>query len=117
MHDILRDASSKDWRPWARLEAPRGRRVPWPGEKVVNAIIGEEVEGTLRTAIYLQVDPIIAGANACDRFVLFSRHHGLTVRLSIPGFSGPDIAAMVLSTGPEFQLMTIHQGLRRYDRP
>ena len=117
MHDILRDASSKDWRPWARLEAPRGRRVPWPGEKVVNAIIGEEVEGTLRTAIYLQVDPIIAGANASDRFVFFSRHHSLTVRLSIPGFSGPDVAAIVLSTGPEFQLMTIHQGLRRYDRP
>ena len=116
MHDILRDASSKDWRSWARLEAPRCRRVPRPGEKVVNDIICEEVEGTLRTAIYLQVDPIIAGANACDRFVLFSRHHGLTVRLSIPGFSGPDIAAMVLSTGPEFQLMTIHQGLRRYDR-
>ena len=117
VHDILRGASSKDSRSWALLEVPRCRRVPRSGEKVVNGIIGEEVEDTLRTAIYLQVDPIIAGANACDRFVLFSRHHGLTVRLSIPGFSGPDVAAMVLSTGPEFQLMTIHQYLRRCDRP
>ena len=32
------------------------------GEKVVNGIIGEEVEGTLRTANYLLVDPIIAVA-------------------------------------------------------
>ena len=84
------------------MKVPRCRRVPQSGEKVVNGIIGEEVEDTLRTAIYLQVDPIIAGANAWDRFVLFSRHHGLTVRLSIPGLSGPDVAAMILSTGPVF---------------
>ena len=102
VHDILRGASSKDWRSWALLEVPRGRRAPRPGEKVVNGIIDEEVEGTLRTAIYLQVDPIIAGANAWGRFVLFSRHQGLTVRVSIPGFPGPDVAAMLLSTGPEF---------------
>ena len=102
VHDILRGASSKDWRSWARMEVPRCRRVPQSGEKVVNGIIGEEVEDTLRTAIYLQVDPIIAGANAWDRFVLFSRHQGLTVRLSIPGLSGPDVAAMILSTGPVF---------------
>ena len=100
VHGILRDASSKDWRYWARLEIPRCRRVPRSGEKVVNGIIGEEVEDTLRTAIYFQVDPIIAGANAWDRFVLFSRHHALTVRLSIPGLSGPEVAAMILSTGP-----------------
>ena len=102
VHGTLRGASSKDSRPWALLEVPRCRRAPRSGEKVVNGIIGEEVEDTLRTAIYLQVDPIIAGANAWDRFVLFSRHHGLTVRLSIPGLSGPDVAAMILSTGPVF---------------
>ena len=50
VHDILRGASSKDWRSWALLEVPRCRRVPRSGEKVVNGIIGEEVEGTLRTA-------------------------------------------------------------------
>ena len=67
---------------------------------MANDTIGEEVEDTLRTAIYLQVDPIIAGANAWDRFVLFSRHQGLTVRLSILRFSDPDMAAIFLSTGP-----------------
>ena len=100
MHDILRDASSKDWRSWARMEAPRCRRVPRSGEKVVNGIIGEEVEGTLGTSNYLLVNPIIAGANAWDRFVLFSRHQGLSVRFSFLRFSGPDMATMILSTGP-----------------
>ena len=59
---MLKDASSKGCRSWARLEVLRCRRVPRSGEKVVNGIIGEEVEGTLRTANYLLVDPIIAVA-------------------------------------------------------
>ena len=95
------------------MKVPRCRRVPQSGEKVVNGIIGEEVEDTLRTAIYLQVDPIIAGANAWDRFVLFSRHQGLSVRFSFLRFSGPDVATMICQPGQWFQLMTIHQGFRR----